>query len=135
MRTFIYVLQDIDGEIRYVGKTCHTLLSMFKQHLNESKHKKGNSHKNNWFRACIKKGYYPIMRCIEIIDDGDGNLQEMYWIDRYKKQGCNLTNITNGGEGVSGYKRTMPPWNKGLVMPEEFRKKISEAKMGQKWTK
>lgn len=49
---------------------------------------------------------------------------EIQLIKLYKSFGYCETNLTPGGEGVVG----LTPWNKGIPMSEETKKKVSEAK-------
>lgn len=62
----------------------------------------------------------------------------------FKDMGYKLANITEGGEGTSGYKHTpeqieknrqaklgKTPWNKGVAMADEQKVKLSLAKIGK----
>jgi hypothetical protein len=98
MMTFIYTLSDpITNEIRYVGKTKNPS-DRLKGHIKESYKK--NTYKNNWVNGLITKNNTPIM---EIIDEVEENWQfwESFYIYLFKSWGFNLTNMTDGGEGVS----------------------------------
>ena len=134
MKTLIYVLQDDNGDIRYVGKTSHSLLNRLNEHILESK--KGKmSHKANWIRSCLNKGYLPLIKIIETIDNENGSLQEIYWIDRYKRQGCDLTNATLGGEGMIPSEETrkkMISKATGRKLTDADKKKISISHLGKK---
>lgn len=96
--TKIYILQDPNGDIRYVGKTSRTLRHRLIENFKDIR--KGIiTYKMHWFASCLKKGYMPCGRVIETVR-GDGNKQERYWIAKYKNEGARLTNSTDGGEGI-----------------------------------
>jgi hypothetical protein len=73
-------------------------------------------------------------------------LAEMECIDVYKKRGIKLINLTNGGEGCSGYsmkhtdeqkakwsieRKGTPSPRKGVKMLDSTKEKIRAAKIGQ----
>jgi len=53
-----------------------------------------------WIRSLLNKGQQPLLHIIEECQEENYRLREKYWIDFYKKQGYNLTNGTEGGEGA-----------------------------------
>jgi hypothetical protein len=70
---------------------------------------------------------------------------EVLMIAKLRENGASLCNLTDGGDGVSGYKHTpevceaqrqrmlgITPWNKGKQASAEARKKMSKAKLGVK---
>ena len=57
---------------------------------------------------------------IEIVQ-GDGSAEEIYHIAQFKAIGCDLTNMTDGGEGFLGHRHT-----------SEHRAKIAASLRGQK---
>ena len=57
-------------------------------------------HKNRWIKSRNIKGNKIIITEIyRIVDDEKWQDVEIYWIDKYKKEGHKLTNSTNGGDG------------------------------------
>ena len=91
---YIYQHRSADtNEIFYVGK------GKGKRFCNQIKRSE------YWKRYVAKHGFVP-----EIIQDGfDEELAffaEAECIDVYKRRGIKLINLTNGGEGASGYKHT-----------------------------
>ena len=127
----------------YVGKGKER---RHKRHLNESQ-LGDNSHKSNLINKLLTLGEYPN---IEIISSGlsesEALQREMTLIGnigRYDLGTGTLTNKTDGGEGISGYKWTeeqknkirgkVPP-NKGVPMSNEQKLKIGEANRGKYWS-
>ena len=97
MKTYIYGLLDPDTKIiRYVGKSdCpKTRLS---NHIQTSK--KSKTHKSNWINLLIKNKKKPELVILEEVDFDDWEEREKYWINKYKNEGNDVTNFTNGGEG------------------------------------
>jgi len=140
-KTVIYVLQDINGEIRYVGKTKKPLERRLSEHISESRSGR-QTHKCNWIRKCLSEGYLPLMKEIDSVENEDGCLQEIYWIDRFIREGCDLVNATLGGEGLRATEETrlkLSLWQKGkpklnqrgISHSSEHCRKISEALKGR----
>ena len=107
----IYALKEKNSkEIKYIGITKKTLKERFRRHLNDKK----IDHKTNW----IKKAGIDNIEIVLIEENVESYdllcEKEIYYIDKYKKEGHKLTNITNGGEGWNGSKFT-----------EDHRKNIS----------
>jgi len=102
MKTY-YIYELIDPETklaRYIGYT-NDLTKRFKKHLNECKHV--STKKNDWLKSLLDKNLIPIIREIDsttILEDVK-KLEIMY-IAKYKENGCDLTNSTNGGDGCHG---------------------------------
>ncbi len=110
----IYKLIDpISNEVRYIGLTFNSLKQRLYSHLGEN----SKSHKCNWIKKLKSQGLKPI---IEVIEEDISSYdicceREIYFINFFKENGCNLTNSASGG-------------NKNKKMSEETRKKMSDAK-------
>ena len=97
-----------------------------------------------WKHYVAKHGFIP-----EIIKNGMDEelafLIEMECIDAYRKRGIQLINLTDGGEGCSGYsmshteeqkakwsrdRKGMTSPRKGVTLSNETRQKISESRSG-----
>lgn len=117
----IYCLRDpINQQIRYVGKTRKG----YKRPL--AKH---SSHCRNWEISLERKGLTKIVEILQSFEDSDDiekilSDSEKWWIKHLRQSGCDLTNLTDGGEGICGYKYS-----------EEIRKKLSESHTGVKLSK
>ena len=103
----VYILKNINEiEPRYVGITTGNLQNRLTKHLHDIKREKcKNLHKKNW----LKKNKEFII--IEKIDEANSidELKEMekFYIKKYKDQGINLLNLTDGGDGTYGYKHNL----------------------------
>ena len=99
MTTFIYILQNpVTLETKYIGKSNNPK-KRFSHHCSVGY--KSNNKTGNWLKSLKKLNLKPIMT---IIDETEDNWQDLesYWIGQFRTWGFNLTNHTNGGEGVYG---------------------------------
>jgi len=131
----IYKLIDpISNDIRYIGLTFNTLKQRLGSHMGDI----GKTHKCNWVRKLKSQGLKPIIESVEqnISSYEECCLREIYYIDYYKKIGCNLTNSSSGG-GINckmsdETKKKMSNSQKEryktfkLVLTEETKKVLSE---------
>lgn len=135
MDAFIYCLIDpITSEVRYVGKASN-VKKRFHRHLSE----KRGTHKNNWIYSLESKGLKPSILVVQsLYDCTDEQWQnaEIFWINHYRNEGCNLCNLDAGGK--SGFlkseetKKRMSLAQKGRVASDESRQKMRLAKLGKK---
>ena len=128
MRNIIYCLVDpFTSEIRYIGKTRQKLEVRLNKHIQYAK--KNNIHVSNWIKTLLAKNSIPIIKIIEELSDNiDWRDKEIYYINLYKSLGCDLTNLTNGGEGMVGFRK------KGTPCSIETRRKIGLANKAIKKT-
>lgn len=123
----IYVLMDYDGWVRYVGITKLTPAQRLKDHIKCANRKSRNTYRDRWIRSLEKS---PEIHCIEITDDPS---REGYWISFFRSIGARLTNLTDGGDGISGYRHTpeskakMSAASKGRPKTEETKRRMREA--------
>lgn len=115
----IYALcQPVDkwrtGPVRYVGKTVQTPWNRVRAHITSARnHPKLPVHW--WLRKHAHEPYH--IRHLERVPPGaDWAARERYWIAKFRAEGCDLLNMTDGGEGFAGLQRT-----------DEHRRKIGEA--------
>jgi len=102
LKTYIYILKEPDtGCIRYVGKTVSP-----KNRMKSHKCLKGTkgTHLSSWIVSLRNKNQVPIMEIIDEIEGNEWKEKESFYIEFYKKHGCDLVNLTTGGEGCEGYK-------------------------------
>lgn len=119
---FVYALKDPrTNEIRYVGITKKTVDERIKDHLKMAK-TNPNRWVYHWINDVLGTGLSLLVDVLEETNNCVLCERERYWILYGKENGWRLTNATDGGEGVSGYKFT-----------EEAREKISKSNL-EKWS-
>ena len=101
----IYVLVDPrTGLIRYVGKTVRSLDDRLRGHLADAK-RRSTRRVARWINTLLRDGLRPEICSIEVVSSGgDWVEREKYYIKLYRDMGNDLTNLSDGGEGLSGYK-------------------------------
>ena len=108
---YVYVhMKETDDSVFYVGKGSKYRYTT-KQGRNQY-----------WHRIVAKHGFVA-----EIVKDGlsfeEANAYEIQFIKELRDQGCQLCNMTDGGEGCLGIKKT----------PEQ-KAAISQKNKGRKWS-
>lgn len=104
------------GIIRYIGK-CMDMRLRVRQHLAEARRLDRTNHRCNWLRSL--GGVRPAVLILEQVTEEHWQARECYWIDFHRRDGANLTNTTDGGEGLNN-------------PSEEVRRKIGASKLGNK---
>jgi hypothetical protein len=120
MKTYkIYTLNHpITNEIRYVGQTVYELKIRLRKHLVS----KDKSYRTNWIQSLLKQDLKPIINLVlDNLSKEESNYYEQYYIQKYKENGVNLVNLTNGGEGSNGFRHS-----------EETKKLLSNIRKEQK---
>jgi len=113
----IYCLIDPKTKlIRYIGRSSSGLRRP-KSHLRG----KGTSRVDNWIRSLLRENLKPTISVIESFEYSDNindilNEAEVFWISFMKLFDIPLTNLTEGGEGILGFKHS-----------KETKKKIGKA--------
>lgn len=125
----IYELRDPRDETkspRYVGITTKDLKIRLNSHLNGVKYDKTRiNHKVNWIKNLLKNNIIPSIHLIEEVEGWDYACEvEKYWIKEFKEQGYKLTNSTDGGEGVLGFKHSQESIDRMAI-------KVSKANKGR----
>jgi hypothetical protein len=110
-------MKSTDDSVFYVGKGS--------KYRSTSK----NGRSEYWHRIVNKYGLV-----VEIVKDNmsfeESNAYEIYLIAKLREEGCNLCNLTDGGEGRSGYsvkdhtKQAISKANKGKKRTEETKAKM-----------
>lgn len=134
MKHYIYVLIDPRNyQVRYVGQTPR-LDGRYKEHCR--KHYK-NNYRSHWLNNLHSLKIKPLMIVLEECDESNWEERETYWIKWYREDVCNLTNTTEGGEGVTGHvvseetRMKISRANKGHIHTKEVRKRMSESHKGK----
>lgn len=119
---YIYILKcPTTQEVRYVGRSRDPK-RRFYGHMREEK--TASYYKKNWIKKLDKQGLKPILEIIKEVPVEESSYWEQYFIDFYKKQGCNLTNLGDGNRGCkygnqTSFKKGLVPWNKGRKIVRE----------------
>lgn len=117
--TIVYLVTNTTTKKRYVGISSLTLQQRQYYHYHAAKH---NS--QLLFHRALRK-YKPEEWLWEIVletnDEVEAKRHEMVLIEKYQTQYTNGYNMTQGGDGLLGYKHK-----------EETKRKISQANMGNK---
>lgn len=123
-RFIVYGLIDPrNGELRYVGKSS-VGLTRPKAHRCNAILGRERTYKANWIRQLKAIGLdYEIEVLEELSSSDELNDAEVFWIQYFRFIGCRLTNLTDGGDGTPGRKRSL-----------EERQRVSEALRGRKLT-
>jgi hypothetical protein len=114
----IYGLIDpCSGELRYVGKSVDSAEGRLSDHLSESR-RGYRTHRHNWLRQLLAAGLKPDIEVLETHETAEALVEaERHFIAYFRSVGCRLTNATDGGEGMLGFKHSA-----------ESRRRISDAK-------
>lgn len=123
---YVYIhRKKSDNSIFYVGKGVK----------DRAYRKKGRS---RYWHNVVNKYDYTVEIVQNHISEWIALELEKYLISEYRTLGYRLCNLTNGGEGISGYSHTEESKKKmakaatGKIHTEEARKKMSESRKGRK---
>jgi hypothetical protein len=119
--TSIYALHDpacLGGRIRYVGEADNVV-----KHLGGARNGE-KSHKANWIRSLFAWDLEPDFETLEEVPFFVWQCVERAYISWFRATGAPLTNICDGGEGISS----------GHVFSSETRAKMSAAAKERKFS-
>lgn len=141
---FIYALNDPNrqhlGKTRYIGKAKDPY-SRYEYHV--TKGLKERNYKCNWIKSLLAIGQNPVLEIIDEVPEAEWQLWEREWIRLYRALGFELTNETDGGEGLcnpsaetrarmSAAKSGEKHPNFGKYHSSETRARMSAAQVGSK---
>jgi hypothetical protein len=95
-------------------------------------------HNNHWNNIVAKYPDYKVEILARWSTEKEAFDHEVFLIDTFRAMGIKLTNVTNGGTGVTGYKHTPESIKKrldameGYAPSEETKEKMREAHLGEK---
>lgn len=120
----VYCLVDPRfNEVRYIGKSSYGL-SRPESHGAPAKLANDRTYKARWIRELQRNGLTYAVEVLEYVQEpSELCAAERYWIMAARANGWRLTNLTDGGEGLSG-----------LKFSAEHRARISAANKGQQLT-
>jgi hypothetical protein len=138
--TIIYGLIDPrTHELRYVGKTSQALTTRYHSHIGVARRGTRPLPINYWIGVLLGFGLKPELLELQTVAAGDDWIEaEQFWIEYCRAIGCRLLNLTHGGEGVVGLRRSTETrikiglGNTGKVRSAEFRAAMSLARIGRK---
>ncbi len=129
----VYLISHPNSKHFYIGKT-NDLKVRTNKHLEDSI-RKNKTFIHQW----LQKYPEPVIEILEEnIDEETAFLYERMYISLFRSWNLSLMNMTNGGDGASGYRHTdetkakISKIHKGLVYSEESRKLMSEKRKGEK---
>jgi hypothetical protein len=95
----VYALIDpLTLDVRYVGMSVDAK-KRFTRHLHLAR-KSHHHHLYYWIRSLLRQEREPILEILEDdLDRTDVGDRERFWIAYFKDQGCDLTNMNEGGLG------------------------------------
>ncbi len=141
----VYGLQDPrNRHIRYVGLSTDGEKRPNEHRFDSSL--KLKNHKNSWLKNLFNEGFDYIIVVLQRCDSQDEvNDAERFWVKFYRSIECldhPLTNMTDGGEGRSGFtfshsletKAKMSAVKMGKKASPETKARISAAQVGKKAT-
>jgi len=108
----------MENTIRYVGVTKKTLRQRFLEHVSKA-NRGDHTPLCHWIRKLSAAGLKP--RIILLEQSPQRDQCERKWIAKLHQEGCDLLNLTDGGDGM-----------RGLQFSEEHRRRIGEALRGRK---
>lgn len=132
----IYKITNLINNKIYIGLTKYTNLERFKEHI-KAMNQKGNE---NYYLYNTFRKYNIENFKSEVIIEGNYNIKllselEKHYIRLHNSNDRNIGyNLTNGGDGISGYKHTKAKLkiiNLGRKQPKSFGKLISKLHKGK----
>lgn len=116
---FIYALCEPGTRtVRYIGKTSRPEKRL-REHLASAPRKR--THRDCWLSSILLSGQVPTMEILDEVPQEDWEFFERGYIQVHREAGFDLTNSTDGGDGVS----------EGTKLSEEHKAKISRAVKGR----
>lgn len=124
------------GGLRYVGKTERSAVARLKRHIHNAR-EGVKSHVYNWLRQLLAAGLKPEVEVLERHETAEAlDEAERHFIAYFRSIGCDVVNLTSGGDGSVGYRHTEQSKQKqrakmaGRKLTPEHRASISQGMMG-----
>jgi hypothetical protein len=123
--------------VRYIGMTVQRARARLGAHLNRAR-RGSDTHCHRWVRLLLGDGVTPLLETLFIVERTDAPATEQRAIAALLASGANLTNRTEGGEGVPGLTHTaetrdkLATAHKGRTLSPEHKQRIREANL-RRW--
>lgn len=92
--------------VRYVGKTVRSPRKRHNEHIMDAI-RKARLPVHRWIRSLYERGSWSCLWHLERIPENeDWAARERHWIKKFRAEGHDLLNLTDGGEGLPGHTRS-----------------------------
>ena len=90
--------------VRYVGKTVRSPRKRHNEHIAAAMKDNPRLPVHRWLASLYRRGLWSCLWHLERVSESeDWAARERYWIAKFRAEGHDLLNLTDGGEGVSGH--------------------------------
>jgi NUMOD3 motif-containing protein len=135
----IYVLLDpcFEGwKIRYIGQTIQSLSERLRGHIKARNRKK--THVSCWIKSLMDQNLEPKILPLDVAYTREElDAMEIFYIKYAREMGEDLTNHTDGGRGIKGFRHSpeeiikQSKREKGKKLSEAHKQKIANAHKGK----
>lgn len=93
--------------VRYVGKTVRSPRKRHNEHIMAAMKDRPRLPVHRWIKSLYLRGMWSCLWHLERVSESeDWAARERYWIAKFRDEGHDLLNLTDGGEGLSGHTHT-----------------------------
>ena len=93
--------------VRYIGKTVRSPRKRHNEHIAAAMKDKPRLPVHRWIKSLYRRGMWSCLWHLERVPESeDWATRERHWIEKFRSEGHNLLNLTDGGEGLSGLPRS-----------------------------
>ena len=101
----LFAKSDTEKIPKYIGITASSLNLRLKRHVHKVKYHNDNWPIINWIRNLLDNGDEVLIEPIDFANTQEEAFQkEIYYIEKFNKEGFKLKNATSGGDGHKGVK-------------------------------
>jgi len=104
----IYMISSNESNKIYIGVTKKKLNQRLRDHILESQRKlkqgKKTTYKNNWINSKLSNNLKIEISEIDVVPLSEFSFWERHYISLFRSWDFSLMNLTDGGEGIFGYK-------------------------------
>lgn len=94
-------------KVRYVGKTVRSPRKRHNEHIMAAMRGNPRLPVHRWIASLYRRGLWSCLWHLERISESeDWAARERHWIEKFRSEGHDLLNLTDGGEGLSGHSHT-----------------------------